>query len=296
MTTIQNSLGRIWLTVLVAVLILGLLVWWYWPQPQRAVYSLYRDRGRARTLLGLPQYQVRSGALVDVYYTEHDRNVVEWILTATEDALGPVTKAIGYKPTDRLVVIVYPTREELRSAFGWRNGESAMGVYWSGTIRLLSPNVWIDEKTDKARKRVFERLNPIAHELTHYVLDYLTDGNYPRWFTEGLAQRVEYHHTGYLWLEPESTLNQPLYSLRELEEQFDQLDNQPLAYRQSFLLVDYIARTYGEDSLADMIRRLGKGTRFANALFETTGTSLQELFSDWQVWVKAFQHGEREVG
>ncbi|HYG60654.1 MAG TPA: hypothetical protein VD902_21480 [Symbiobacteriaceae bacterium] len=248
------------------------------------MYSLYRERGRSRTLAGLEQYEMRASPHVEVYYTEQDENVVDWVLKATEAAYLPVTEAIGHEPPVRVPVIIYPSRDELRTAFGWSNGESAMGVYWSGTVRLLSPNVWINEKTDKEKRKVFDRLNPIAHELTHYVFDYLTDGNYPRWFTEGLAQRVEYHHTGYLWLEPESTLNQPLYSLRDLEERFDQLQNQPLAYRQSFLLVDYLARVYGEESLAGLVDRLGEGIRFADAVHQITGNSMSTIYSDWHSW------------
>lgn len=50
-----------------------------------------------------------------------------------------------------------------------------------------------------------------------------------RWFTEGLAQRIEYQVSGYLWIEQDSTLRQKLYSLDELEKRFDRLSNQPLA-------------------------------------------------------------------
>ncbi|HWI53599.1 MAG TPA: hypothetical protein VNT01_15785 [Symbiobacteriaceae bacterium] len=287
MTTLEpgtHALGR-WLLVLIPILLLPTVLWWGWPQPRAAVYSLYRERGRTQVLGDLPGYEKKSSAHVDVYFTEKDRNVADWVLQTTENVYGPVTTQVGYTPSDRVPMIIYPDRDELRHAFGWGNGESAMGVYWAGTVRLLSPNVWINEKRERDRRKVFDKLNPIAHELTHYMLDYLTNGNYPRWFTEGLAQRVEYRLTGYLWLEADSSLDQDLYSLSDLEERFDDLKNQPLAYRQSFLLVDYLAQTHGEQSLTQLVQALSSGTKFGPAVEAATGRTQAELYADWREWV-----------
>ena len=275
-----------WAAVLLPLLLIPALLWWWWPSPRDVVYSLYRERGRTRTIAGLSGYQVKSGKNVDVYYTEADQNVVDWVVQTTDAVYGSVTGQVGFAPSKKVPVVNYPTRDELRHAFGWGNGESAMGVYWSGTIRLLSPNVWIKERGEKEKRKVFDRINPIAHELTHYVLDYMTNGNYPRWFTEGLAQRVEYKTTGYLWIESESTLHQTLYTLDDLEKRYDQLQNQPLAYRQSFLLVDHMARTYGEEGLSDLIQRLGQGIPFATAVEQVCGEPLNAVYGDWLVWVR----------
>lgn len=282
--TTTNSLGR-WGIVLLLLLLVPGFFWWYWPRPRAAVYSLYRERGRNQALNAVVGYKSRSSSHITVHYTEQDENVVDWVLTTAEAVYEPVVNEVGYRPPNRIQMIIYPNRDDLRQAFGWGNGESAMGVYWSGTIRLLSPNVWIHEKNPKDRRKVFERLNPLAHEMTHYVLDYLTNGNYPRWFTEGLAQRVEYKITGYLWLESESTLRQHLYTLDDLESNFDDLRNQPLAYRQSYLLVDFIAKRYGEQALSDLVSRLGTGTSFKRAVEEVTGRSLGGVYDQWHTWV-----------
>jgi hypothetical protein len=280
----MNALGR-WLMISIPLILLPVMLWFVLPQPRAAVYSLYRDRGRSSVLTALQGYDKVSGDHVDVYFMEQDKTVAAWVLETTEHVFQPVTQQVGYTPAGRIPVIIYPSRDELRQAFGWGNGESAMGVYWSGTVRLLSPNVWISEKRDRDKRAVFDKLNPIAHELTHYMLDYRTNGNYPRWFTEGLAQRVEYKLTGYLWIESDSSLDQELYTLREMTDQFDTLKNQPLVYRQSFLLVDYLARTYGEDALADLVTLLGQGVKFETAVTKVTGETMPVLFQDWLDWV-----------
>lgn len=282
----MNTHGVVrWL--LLALLLLPLLLWWYWPLPREVVYNAYRERGRGQTLATLQGYQSKASEHFILWFTETDRDAVDMILQSAEASYGPVTERLGYKPpTERIPMILYPGRDELRQAFGWKNGESAMGVYWSGTIRLLSPNVWIDEEKPEIRRQIFQHLNPIAHELTHYTLDYLANGNYPRWFTEGLAQYVEYTMIGYLWVEPTSSLKQTLYSMEALDDQFDQLDNQPLAYRQSYLLVEYLVRQYGEENLEALISQLKEGKPFPLAFRSIYGKSEAELYIDWHQWIR----------
>lgn len=285
MATKWTGMVRV-LVVVLPVVLCALLVWRWWPYPREAVYSLYRDRGKERTIAGLQGYHKQSSEHFDIFYTDGDKNVVDMILETAEALYEQVVTELSYEPEERVPLIVYPNRDALRSAFGWGNGESAMGVYWTGTIRLLSPNVWIDEESPKVQRKVFRKLNPIAHELTHYLLDFRTNGNYPRWFTEGLAQRVEYEVSGYLWIESESTLRQSLYTLEDLEQRFDRLSNQPLAYRQSYLLVNYMARQYGEKNLAVLINRLAEGVPFRKAILQAFGVSMEDIHEQWTQWVE----------
>lgn len=164
-----------------------------------------------------------------------------------------------------------------------------MGVYWTGTIRLLSPNVWLPSNAGVDREVVFAKLNPIAHELTHFILDYMTSGNYPRWFTEGLAQWIEYDVSGFLWLEPQNKLDQDLYTLYELDNRFDQLMNQSLAYRQSHLIVEYMASTYGNEKIGELIQHLAAGSSFGRAVNQTFGRSMPQLYGEWAEWVQENQ-------
>lgn len=285
MTSKWRGVAR-FLAVTLPLALCVILAWNAWPQPRQAVYALYRDRGRARTLVGLQGYHLQSSEHFDIFYTDSDRNVVDLVLETAEGLYEKVVNDVGYRPDEQVPIILYPGRAELRHAFGWGNGESALGVYWTGTIRLLSPNVWIDEEKPREQRKVFRRLNPIAHELTHYLLDHRTNGNYPRWFTEGLAQRVEHNASGYLWIEPESTLRQPLYPLENLEKRFDQLTNQPLAYRQSYLLVNFMAEQFGEDQLAMLVNALAEGIAFRTAVPQVFGISMDEVYNQWYQWIQ----------
>lgn len=274
------------LLALLSLAAVSLVVWRWWPQPREALYRFYRDQGKAQTIAGLQDYNVKSNEHFDVYYVNDDADIVDMVLATADRDFELVTKQVGYTPTGRVPLIMYHTRKDMQRAFGWTGNDSAMGVYWKGTIRLLSPHVWIDDEDDaRTRQAEFDKVNPIAHEFTHYVVDMYTNGNYPRWFTEGFAQFVEYRITGYLWLESNSSLDQDLYTYKDLDQSYDRLSNQPLAYRESYLMIDYLNTTYGSAHMSQLIETLGSGVPFNVAVERTYGKPVDQLFSDCLRWV-----------
>jgi hypothetical protein len=51
------------------------------------------------------------------------------------------------------------------------------------------------------------------------------------------------------------------------------------------MLVDFIAQQYGEETLGDLIHRLGTGTPFKRAVQEATGDTVDGLYDQWHAWV-----------
>jgi len=239
-----------------------------------------------QALAGLTGYQEKESAHFVLWYTPSDEAVADLVLETAEWIYEPVTARMGAAPEEQVPLVLYPDRKTLRQDFGWGTGNSAVGIYWRGTIRLLSPTAWIYAESPEQLRASYRRLNPIAHELTHYLLDYMTDGNYPHWFSEGLAQWIEYQVTGYLWIEPQSSLNQELYSYTDLQRRFDELPNQPLAYRQAHLLVAYLVHRFGGESLDGVVARLARGESFAAALQRETGLLPPAFFAEWLQWVQ----------
>lgn len=258
-----------------------------WPTPRMMVYETVREVGGRRVLARLAEYEMLAGRHFYVLYTADDAEIAPLVLAVADEVYTPVVQLLGYAPPDTVPLVIYPDRATLRQAFGWQAEESAMGAYWLGVIKILSPKVWMPVGDYAEQAAAFRRLGPVAHELAHHVLDHRTRGNYPRWFTEGLAQWVEYQVTGYLWLERGNTLHQPMYSLTALNDRFDALDNQALAYRQSFLLVDYLVLRWGHEGLMILIDDLEKGVAFAVALEGLTGLDLTGLERDWRTWLAA---------
>jgi len=256
------------------------------PQAVRAfVYNQLRERGKAVALSRTRGFMKLEGQHFTVEYEAPDRDLAPMVLKTAELFYGPVTSDLDYTPPGKINIIIYPDREELRNSFGWPSSEDAMGVYWTGVIRVLSPRAWTGTDDPATMEAVFKKNGPIAHELTHYVLDYRTNGNYPRWFTEGLAQYEEHRLTGFVWIEPDSTLDQNLYPLADLTNRFDRLDNQALAYREAFSLVSFIVERFGPDRLNAVIGDLSSGVGFDQSLKNHLGLAGNDLQKAWLTWL-----------
>lgn len=249
-------------------------------RPQMWLYPLVRKAAQSKLDFETRTMLVWETEHFRIKYTSADTEYVEMVAEASEEAYKSVAGLLGFSPKDKVIVVIQPTREELRRNFGWTGSESAMGVYWGGSIQLLSPHEWMYGKTAAD----FKTNGPMVHEFTHLVLDYMANGNYDRWFTEGLAQYAEYRVNGYEWRQSSNKLDQQLYSMAELEKNFDGLSNQSLAYRESFMAVRYIAEVYGEDKLKEVITSLTKGQSLSRAIEGATGLGFTDFVVRWPVW------------
>lgn len=253
-------------------------------RPQMWVYPLVRQFTIAKVYYETRDFKGRETAHFIIKYHPQDEAIVELVAESAEAAYAPVTEKLGFIPKGKSLLVIHQDKNELRKAFGWSGSESAMGVYWGGVIQILSPKAWL--AADASAEEFIYR-GPLLHEFTHLVLDYKTNGNYPRWFTEGLAQYMEYTINGYEWKTVDNSFEGKLYTMEELTEAFDQLPNQGLAYRESLAALRYIQKAYGEQALQGMIIGLSRGQSFTQVL--TTHLQLQEgsFETAWQAWARS---------
>lgn len=250
-------------------------------RPQMWIYPLVRQATTAKVNYETRQMQVKETAHFIIKYSQTDADVVEMVAQAAEAAYEPVVEQVGNRPKGKSLILIHPDKSQLRQAFGWSGNESAMGVYWGGVIQLLSPKAWLHPQ-DTVED--FIHSGPLVHEFTHLVFDYKTNGNYSRWFTEGLAQYVEYKVNGYEWETATNHLTGKFYTMEELEKDFDQLSNQSLAYRQSLASIRYIAEVHGEDKLNRIIEGLEKGYSLSKMLETVLGMKAAAFEKEWQAW------------
>jgi len=260
-------------------------------RPRMWVYPLVRQVTQIKSDYETSYMEVHETEHFRIKYTPADKDTVDMIAEAAEAAYIPVTQELGYAPQGKTLIMVQPNKNELRKAFGWSDNESAMGVYWGGAIQLLSPHVWL---SGGASVQEFIHSGPMVHEYTHLVFDHLTNGNYPRWFTEGLAQYVEYQANHYEWQTATNHLDGKLYTMAELEGDFDKLPNQALAYRESLAAVRYIAQVYGEDKLRKIIKDLQAGQSLEKAIQRTLALDKATFEHDWQQWAVANMKNDSE--
>lgn len=194
-----------------------------------------------------------------------------------------------------VTLVITPSRDEMVGFLGARYGANALGAYWHGVVWVLSPGEWISPHGPGWERR-FEVEGPVVHELAHQVMDERAAGNLPAWWDEGVAQYVEYRRTGFQWIEAANRLDGETYSLADLMDRFDNLPNEALAYREVFLLVRYLAETYGPDAIPRVNDRLAAGQSGRQALAAETGLDPGRLERAWQAWLAGMgQGGEQGV-
>ncbi len=248
-----------------------------------SVYNLIRELYKMHAMVSTRHLCTLSGEHFVVRYNPENSDSAWLVLETAEKAYNQLANKYNFRARG-IPVIIYPSRSALNACFGWSASESAMGVYWAGVIRVLAPEAWIAENIED----VFMRSGPMAHELTHLILDALTKGNIPRWLTEGLAQYEEARINGpcCAGLEDRPPAGKRYYSFVELDGGFDRLPDQSLAYEQSLWAVEYIVCVYGEDSIKRILTALAAGKDIDQALVHALGVGLKDFENDWASWLQ----------
>lgn len=299
--------ARFWGFFIFVIGITSLIFYWF-RNPggvKSYLYSVFRMGSRIALNLQTRQYKVLENNHFIIKYTEADSHAANLVLEVAEEIYQPVNQSLGFTPSKKVLIIIYPSSYELNRCFGWPANENALGVYWCGTIRILSPNAWSVTDNRKVDAKMFRTNGPIAHEYTHYVIDYLTKGNYPRWFTEGIAQWIEKNLTGFSFSNPfteeDSTIYfnggksgkhlnlsekifRDLYPLNKMNRDFDYLPNQMLAYWESLMAIEYVIEEYSAESINFIIDELGQGKEINLALKQILNIDLDKFDDNFRKW------------
>lgn len=225
-----------------------------------------------------------------MYPTELEREA-QALLDVAERVYNDFARKNASVSDKPIPLVLFSEQTDMQERFGWEHARSATGVYYGGVIYLLSSEDWpnadvppLDEET--AWKQYVYAQGPLAHELAHYYLDQVANGNFPRWFTEAFAQWVEYELLGYEWLVPHNVLYEAsLYSYDELRHSFDQLENQALAYRQSFMFYRYMLEAYGSEKMDELHAQIADRVPFSRAWQAVYDTDERQLFKEWKTKV-----------
>lgn len=222
-----------------------------------------------------------------IKYTELDADYVPMIAASAEEAYASVGQMFDCELGRQTTIVVYPDSRSMSRSFGWERDSNAMGIYWAGSIRILSPGEWL--KGENVQEK-FTQEGPMVHEFAHLLVDEISRGNYNRWWTEGVAQYVEKSITGFVFDDPFAQ-GRPLryYRLEELEKSFDDLD-QAVAYWESLQVAEYIASQYGEKQLFSILEHLGKGQTMPAAIQESLHIDYRSFKADFYDYLKNYQH------
>ncbi len=220
---------------------------------------------------------------ISLYWYEGDE-VGPVLLAAAELGLERLESDIGVELQGDVQIYVYEDSDDMRGALlyvqDWAGG-LAFSDY--NTILLGVPPYLADTWGS----------DTIRHELAHLVIGQFgrscLGGSRPTWLEEGLATYAEGEPAEDILGHIEQGIKDNTFQpVRSLNGSFPALDDEAnAAYSQSYSLVDYLLRTYGQEKLQSLIRELAAAEGYDDALENVYGFNADGLEVAWRAAIGA---------
>jgi len=220
----------------------------------------------------------------DIYFSEEGKDAAEFTAQSAEEAMEDIHRRLNYQINNRIALIVYNSHNEFQET-NTSDGYLSQGI-GGFTEPFKNRVVFPFEGSYSKFKHV------IHHELVHAVMrDMLYGGTIqniiakgitlqlPIWYHEGMA---EYLASGWetnsdMFIR-DAIINEYLPDINRLGGYF--------AYRGGQALFRYIAETYGDEKLSELLNNV-KGKGNVNAGFKASiGIDLEELNEKWKKDIK----------
>jgi hypothetical protein len=254
-----------------------------------AVEALARDEGETRSSslsyesgVSSDGMRTRSNGRFVIKYFNNQRDFGERadyegrIVSALDEAHGFTQRVLGEARRAPVDVVLY-TREEFRTHHGASAAQRIAGLYSDDAIR-------INDAAELSR----QTKATLVHEYVHAAVDDFCGGrdhNLPTWLNEGLAEFVEWRYLGADGPPPAMAAELrgaikagQLPSLTQMAQgMLMQMGDPHVAYATSGVAVRELVRQGGTGKLLTLIRAVGAGTSFEEALQEHYGKSVSKL-------------------
>jgi len=219
---------------------------------------------------------------ITLYWYQGDESFARELLGAAQQALARLAKDTGAQPDKPINIYIYASTQDLQAAMifpqEWTGGAAFPR---QNTIAIGIPP-----------SQLFWGKRAMAHELTHLVIHQVTFNPYndlPTWLDEGLAMygegALERPFSDLLVL---AIAKDRLLSVRSLSSPFSAYAEESiLAYAQSYSLVDFLIRTYGQSKMLELLHTFRKGSGYDEALSRVYGFDMDGLSRLWREYVSA---------
>ncbi|MCB0729397.1 MAG: PD40 domain-containing protein [Ignavibacteriae bacterium] len=220
----------------------------------------------------------------DIYFSEEGKDAAEFTAQSAEEAIEDIQSRLNYQINNRIALIVYNSHNEFQET-NTSDGYLSQGI--GGFTEPFKNRVVFPFEGSYSK---FEHV--IHHELVHAVMrDMLYGGTIqniiakgitlqlPIWYHEGMS---EYLASGWetnsdMFIR-DAIINEYLPDINRLSGYF--------AYRGGQALFKYIADTYGDQKLGELLNNVkGKGN-VNNGFKSSIGIDLEELNEKWKKDIK----------
>lgn len=226
--------------------------------------------------LGATSWIEKRGSQATLYYHPGEEANVAGVLETFEQALPELQSKLGIRLSYQPRVYLVSSQEEFDRVTGGRLPPWSQGVSFpeTGSIVLKSPSFSHDIGT-------YNRT--ALHEMAHLLIGYAAGPGLPRWINEGLALLLSGEGPGKALMPLSHALwTGGLMTLGEVErvDAFDQARAE-LAYLQSYNATEYLLKQYGWEGLRRLLREVGQGKSWDDALSQVVGTDQAGFEASW---------------
>ncbi len=221
----------------------------------------------------------------DVYFYGDDYDLAKFSITELESAYVYVSDQLDYRLRGRIPVFVYNSPNEFQQTNVVPDilPESVGGFTESFKNRVVVPF-----------NGSYEDLRHVLHhELTHAMIyDMLYGGGFgslvsrqylfrlPLWFAEGYAE----YSSRYGW-DYEADMVMRDATIHSYLQPLEYLGGY-LAYKEGQAAVKFLAETYGEEKIRDVINKGRRSLSMEKALKSSIGLTEKQFYDKFQLWLK----------
>ncbi len=221
----------------------------------------------------------------DVYFYDDEYDLAKFSITELESAYVVISNELDYRLRGRVPIFVYSSHNEFQQT--------------NVTTGLLPEGVGGFTESFKNRVVVpfngsYEDLRHVLHhELTHaMIFDMLYGGGFgslvsrqylfrlPLWFSEGYAE----YSSRFGW-DYEADMVVRDATIHNYLQPLDYLGGY-LAYKEGQAALKFLAETYGEEKIMDIINKGRRSLSMQKAMKSSIGLTVPEFYEKFQLWLK----------
>lgn len=222
------------------------------------------------------QWQQLAQGMFRVHWYGQDTGFGQMLLAQVGGHIQRISQTLGVGLQQPIDIWVYSSANDFHGSLSPQIHEWVGGIAFP---TLKQAEIVVNGPYDDTLRR------DMPHELTHLIFHQQAHTSLPLWFDEGLAVYNQlYHEPDMLNAYKQALNSHSLLTLQDITSSFPTNSNAAyLAYAQSWQLLDYMYRTFGQQKMAALIKSTGQpGKIFKQDLQQTLGLNSNQLENQWR--------------
>ncbi len=253
----------------------GTQITYYWIITDAASHS-YTDTPRTFQVLDNRfSWQQDTQGLYQIHWYNRPATFGQALLQKTQSSLQRISANLGNRLQKMIQLWVYASRDDFQSALPPQMHEWVGGIAFPA---LEQASIIVEDENDTTLSR------DLPHELTHLLFHQITSGLAPLWFDEGLAvYNQDYREYEMLLRFKDALSTHNLLQLHDISSEFPaDADRAYLAYAESWNVVDYMYKTFGQSRMSALFQQMkSQDHSFDGDVAQALGVHMNQLEGQW---------------